>query len=188
MEGNHRVLFSSARESKVIFGPFQYNQIFFPQSPMSSRLQAEEWKLKLAFWIPLHFCSVSVLFVFLGLAVFCVSGLLTSLNCCSQAKESKTKPSCSRLECSSQKEQRTKRKSSPPCVSLAVYWALYTAPTSYPSINSWLQLASWSGRHRDTLGVTQVVWQDQHCSQACRLQDTFPHCLIHGLQSFPVSP
>lgn len=44
-------LFSSAGESKVIFGPFQYKSDFFflSQSLVSGRLRAGEWKLALAF-------------------------------------------------------------------------------------------------------------------------------------------
>lgn len=97
MGGNRRVFcFLLQEKARLFLAPFSTNQIFsffLSQSPVSGRLQAGEQTLELAFWIPLHFCSVSVLFLFLCLAVSLVSGLLTSFRRCSQAKESKKKPS-----------------------------------------------------------------------------------------------
>lgn len=75
--------------------PFRANQIYFLFSlsePGVWQASCRGVKIRAhifnAFAV---FCSVSVLFVFLWLTVFRVSGLLRSSRSCSQAKESKTK-------------------------------------------------------------------------------------------------
>lgn len=78
---------------------------------------------------------MSVLFVFLWLTVCCVSGLLTSFRGCSQAKESKTKPSCTRMGCLDQREGKGGRKGTDPP-------SLHSMqPCSRPHINSTIHMS-----------------------------------------------
>lgn len=62
-------LFSSAGESKVIFGPFQYKSVFvcvffICKSPVSGRLQAQSENQSSPSEYLCLFCLVSILFVF----------------------------------------------------------------------------------------------------------------------------
>ena len=130
------------------FWPLSYKSdcflsFFLSQSPVSGRLQAGESTLELAFWIPLHFCSVSVLFVFC-LAVSLVSGLLTSRRRCSPAKESKTflKDGAPWLE----RKRRTKGKH-PPVWEWLWFWCFRTQP-HFLELVLWLEMLRCPGRHR----------------------------------------
>lgn len=94
MGGNRRVLFSSAGESKVIFGPFQYKSDFFFSFSKPCVWQAPSRGVKIRARVLNTFAfSLSVSFVCLPLpgCLQCLR-LLTSLKPCSQAKESKTVP------------------------------------------------------------------------------------------------
>lgn len=120
-----------------------------------------------------RFCSVSVLFVFLWLTVCCVSGLLTSCRGCSQAKESKTKPSCTRMGCLDQREGKGGRKGTDPP-------SLHSMqPCSWPHINSTIHM---SPLIRDT----GILWESLTMEFTLSGPKIPFLCLIDGFESLSV--
>ena len=150
---------------------------FLSQSPVSGRLQAGECTLELAFWIPLHFCLVSVLFVFFCLAVSLSPDCWLPADVALQPKKVKPSSKTGRFGW-----RERGQKGSIPTVGVALVLALsHSAPLSRISSLTWDAEMPWDAQGwREEENGSQDSRPSRAGFQVCP-------CLLCGLWSFLVS-